>query len=203
MSKPKGEDIQRQTKLIQFKENSPYELNAYYMIDKVRYYQSKFIIKLVNDFFEQHHLTVDSPYEVIRAVVGSYIDGKQLPNEPAGDVSNDLMAKLVLQQQAMMQQLMAQQMLLGPSLSPVMQQASPVADIRATDKIPSQQPVNSNSDNLVQEKPVVSAPLSNSNSTPDYEVPIQNQDVGSIDMEDGDMEDDFLSGLTTGFSSIL
>lgn len=207
MSKPKGEDINIKTKLIQFKKNSPYEVNACDMIDKVRYYQSKFIIKLVNDFFEQHHLTMDSPYELIRAVVTSYIDGKQvkpIPEEPVHELPNeDLITKMFMQQQAMFQQLMAQQMLFNPALSPVLNQGNynTVAPAPVADKETA--PVEEKEQRTASKPP---APISPSPVPDETSYEPVNEDIqeSSVqDFDDMDADDDYITDLTSAFSNIL
>ena len=60
-------------KIIHFDLNHPEEENAHTMLEKVRYYQSKLIIKLVNDFFEDHDITKDTPYHIVRKNVLEYI----------------------------------------------------------------------------------------------------------------------------------
>lgn len=216
MSKPKGEDINIKTKLIQFKRNSPYEVNACNMIDKVRYYQSKFIIKLVNDFFEQHHLTMDSPYELIRAVVTSYIDGKQITpisEEPVHESSNeDLITKLLMQQQAMFQQLIAQQMLFNPSLSPVLNPGTvlnqgsystptPTPALEKTEPAPALE-----NKQQTATTPSVQTPSSTVPDKVSYE-PVDEVDVtqesSAPDFDDMDADDDYITNLTSAFSNIL
>ncbi|MEE1256246.1 MAG: hypothetical protein UHN47_07010 [Lachnospiraceae bacterium] len=60
-------------KIIHFNLNDMEEKNAFDMLEKVRYYQSKLITKLVNDFCETHDITLDSPYHIIRKNVLEYI----------------------------------------------------------------------------------------------------------------------------------
>lgn len=105
-------------KFLLFHSDNPEEKAAYEMIDKVRYYQTAFITKLVNDFFNKHGMSSDSGYESIQKVVKGYLagtlqeeknhDSNSLNNNSAS--SNDALLLLAQMQSALMQQLNMQQM---------------------------------------------------------------------------------------------
>lgn len=67
-------------KSITFKSNDPTECDVYNMLDKIRYHQSDFIIKLVLDFCKRNGINKDTPYKYLKMVIQSYIDGS-LPQD--------------------------------------------------------------------------------------------------------------------------
>lgn len=60
-------------KIIHFDLNNMEEKNAFDILEKVRYYQSKLITKLVNDFCESNDITKDTPYHILRNKILEYI----------------------------------------------------------------------------------------------------------------------------------
>lgn len=51
---------------------------AFLFLENIRYNQSVFITKLINDFCEFHGLSYDSPYDEIRRSIKNYISGKEV-----------------------------------------------------------------------------------------------------------------------------
>ena len=119
-------------KAIQFFEDDPRHMRILSLIDKFRYYQSSFFLKLAEDFFIANEIDENTPYDDIRNVVIRYIDGRLSPpsfhvqssftpqKDMRGEIPNispsvspDVMT-IVAQNQAIiqqMQQLMMQQVI--------------------------------------------------------------------------------------------
>lgn len=193
-------------KQIAFHTNRPEEVHAYEMIDKVRYYQTEFIAKMANDFFEKHGLTQNSPYELIQSVVRSYISGSLSDDEKSKAVSptDNAILMMLQMQSAMIQQINAQQMSLMNT-----QKMYPLPEMYSNSI-----PQNSSMQNFT---PPVTQPISNTEAVqpniPSEKVhvdPIQNNSNPSVEpmtsiddeLEDDDMDED-LSKLAAGFSSMI
>lgn len=193
-------------KQIGFHTNRPEEVHAYEMIDKVRYYQTEFIAKLANDFFEKHGLTQNSPYELIQSVVRSYISGSLPDDEKSKTVSptDNAILMMLQMQSAMIQQINAQQMSLMNT-----QKMYPLPEMYSNSM--SQ---NSSMQNFTSPvtQPMVNpeAVQLNTSLEKTYEDPIHKnaspsvEPMPSIDdeLEDDDMDED-LSKLAAGFSSMI
>lgn len=193
-------------KQIGFHTNRPEEVHAYEMIDKVRYYQTEFIAKLANDFFEKHGLTQNSPYELIQSVVRSYISGSLPDDEKSKTVSptDNAILMMLQMQSAMIQQINAQQMSLMNT-----QKMYPLPEMYSNSM--SQ---NSSMQNFTSPvtQPMVNpeAVQLNTSLEKTYEDPIHKntspsvEPMSSIDdeLEDDDMDED-LSKLAAGFSSMI
>lgn len=104
-----------ETKMLNFDMNDENQKEAYLQLDRVRYYQTRFITKLVNDFFRSHNITLDTPYFDTKKLVKSYINGyfdftlSEQTKSSGNETINILLANMV-QQQTLFQQQIANMM---------------------------------------------------------------------------------------------
>lgn len=202
-------------KFLFFHADKPEEKAAYQMIDKVRYYQTAFITKLVNDFFSKYGLSANSGYDSIQKVVKEYLAGT-LPDETNSEhaqassnnipaSSNDALLLLAQMQSAIMQQLNMQQMTMAN-----MQQLNPNGfcnpmmvntgqTVQPFIPEPNSPDIKNPSEEL---DPLPSGPepaeAKNTESTP---TPIASSEIYEEDDEE-DMDED-LTALAAGFQNML
>ena len=198
-------------KFLFFHADKPDEKAAYQMIDKVRYYQTAFITKLVNDFFGKYGLSADSGYDSIQKIVKEYLAGTlpvDTPSDHANSTSNsvtpssnDAILMLAQMQSAIMQQLNMQQMTMAN-----MQQVNPANLYN---------PMIANTGQTVQAvspKPDSTKPLVIPNPLPQDNEPLPKEPTpeslpkGSpTSYEDDDEEDmdEDLTALAAGFKNML
>lgn len=120
-------------KLLNFDMDDPKQNEAYKFLDRVRYYQTRFITKLVTDFFRIHNVSLDTPYFDTKKLVRAYIDGyvefaPSVSSTPThnNDTLNAILANIT-QQQAFMQQQMVGMMGQIPQIPlPTQPSVSPV-----------------------------------------------------------------------------
>lgn len=94
-----------QRKSLQFNMNDKQERIAFERLEKIRYYQSKFIVRLINDFFSSHNLTDETSYDKLRTIVKLYVDGDDVSDIkvsasnssiPGAISGNDLLSAITL-----------------------------------------------------------------------------------------------------------
>lgn len=94
-----------QRKSLQFNMNDEQERIAFERLEKIRYYQSKFIVRLINDFFASHNLTDETSYDKLRTIVKLYVDGDDVSDIkvsasnssiPCAITGNDLLSAITL-----------------------------------------------------------------------------------------------------------
>lgn len=94
-----------QRKSLQFDMNDEQERTAFERLEKIRYYQSKFIVRLINDFFASHNLTDETSYDKLRTIVKLYVDGDDVSDIkvsvsnssiPGAITGNDLLSAITL-----------------------------------------------------------------------------------------------------------
>lgn len=61
-------------KVIGFDGNDPEDRKLYNLLDRTRYNQSKFIKRLLSDFYSEFGITEETPYEDVCYIVKAYID---------------------------------------------------------------------------------------------------------------------------------
>lgn len=65
---------EKKRKVLSFDMSNKEEENAYVMLEKIRYFQTKFVTKIINDFFQSKNITSETPYFIIRKIVSDYIE---------------------------------------------------------------------------------------------------------------------------------
>lgn len=102
-------------KLISFDMEDPEQKKIYKILDKARYSQSKLILKLIAEFFNQYGITEDTSYDKVKTVVHLYLLNEDMTGikeqkvNPVPTQQSDLTAALMsmlTQQQLMMGNMM-------------------------------------------------------------------------------------------------
>ena len=60
-------------KTLNFNSSVQSENTAYIFLEKIRYFQTKFITKLILDFMKEHNIDINSPYEELKNACRQYI----------------------------------------------------------------------------------------------------------------------------------
>lgn len=60
-------------KVLHFNPEDPKQMEICDLLDKVRYFQTKLIVKLLDDFFKSKGITITTPYDKVRKIVQLYI----------------------------------------------------------------------------------------------------------------------------------
>lgn len=63
----------KKEKVLNFDTDIKEQLDAFYTLDLVKYYQTRFITKLIEDFKRQNNITDNTSYEELRNIVKAYI----------------------------------------------------------------------------------------------------------------------------------
>lgn len=68
-------------KFLYFNGEDKHETEIFYILDKIRKYQSKLIIKLLDEFFAKNNITVNTPYDELQTFIKLYISNIKMPDE--------------------------------------------------------------------------------------------------------------------------
>lgn len=192
-----------ETKMLNFDMEDENQKEAYLQLDRVRYYQTRFITKLVNDFFRSHNITLDTPYfdtkKLVKAYISGYVDIKPTETVSGNETINMLIANMV-QQQTMLQQQMANMMVnanpgiyvgMPDNSGPVLVNTYQSPDTKSSKDInvPPHQKVPDNS-------------IINSDNTVTSTKTREEEDISNYD-DDDDFDDDLdIAGLSSGFANM-
>lgn len=95
---PKKDNYLR--KFIYFDDKDPHQRELFNMLDKVRYYQSRLVVKLLDNFFKKNNITANTPYDKVQMIVKLFINDMEAPEEQssegtASNTQNDLSSALL------------------------------------------------------------------------------------------------------------
>lgn len=82
----------KKEKVLNFDTDIKEQLDAFYTLDLVKYYQTRFISKLIEDFKKQNNITENTSYEELRKIVKTYI-GIPVNNSKSKNPLNTLTAE--------------------------------------------------------------------------------------------------------------
>lgn len=68
-------------KVLSFSINNPDDVRLFTLLDKTRYNQSKFIKRLLSDFYAEFNITEETPYKDLCYIVKAYIDRDKTYNQ--------------------------------------------------------------------------------------------------------------------------
>lgn len=166
-------------KLISFDMEDPEQKRIYKILDKARYSQSKLILKLISEFFNQYGITEDTSYDKVKTVVHLY-----LLNEDMTGIKEQGVNSVPTQQPdltaALMSMLTQQQLMMGNMM---------MGNTFPSNNAPAQQSVATT--NTPVEKPVIVEPVEqnfNVNaSTTQSNVSSQFSDLDDEEDDDSDL----------------
>lgn len=85
-------------KRIQFDQNNPTDCKAYAFLEKIRYDQSKFVVRLVNQYLENNNITEETSYDKIRIICKQYIKSGEYPLLPnTQSTSNEEIKQMLME----------------------------------------------------------------------------------------------------------
>ncbi len=99
MSREKKEKHEKQTevKMLYFDQNDPLQYESYAYLEMVRYYQTKFVSKLVHDYFKGQGLSLKDEYMDIKDNVIAYISNEEVKKPRKANLNCEEIAELVVE----------------------------------------------------------------------------------------------------------
>lgn len=85
-------------KYLYFDASDPLQTEIFHILDRVRYFQTKLIVKLLSEFFERQGISSNTPPDRVKIMVQLYLDGEESPAAPASlgtFFSPDVMIKMI------------------------------------------------------------------------------------------------------------
>ena len=90
-------------KTISFDTSDAEQVKSFEFLENIRYYQSRFIAKLISDYRKEHNISDSSTYEEIKNDIYNYIGIKgagyyvqpQTPDEKVEEIANMVVQKLM------------------------------------------------------------------------------------------------------------
>lgn len=177
-------------KLISFDMEDPEQERIYKILDKARYSQSKLILKLISEFFNQYGITEDTSYDKVKTVVHLYLLNedmtgvKEQGTNPASTQQPDLTA-------ALMSMLTQQQLLMGNMM---------MGNSFPSNNVPTQQSMAVT--NISSEKPVVAEPVEQSFNV-NASTAQSNPSSQFSDLDDEEDDDSDLLNVASCFKAMM
>ena len=107
-------------KTLNFDEESPEQMEVYNFLEKIRYYQTRLMCKLILSFMKENGIDENTPYQNIKLIVDMYLkDIKILKGEVSSDNEINTLLKAFLASSISMQNTSVQQVPLPPPVKDV------------------------------------------------------------------------------------